>query len=160
MKKNPLADFIEGDNSPENYEHFDLHRPFVDEIYLVSDSGKKCSAKLISLTDGSTPEQCLMRRYIILSKTKIISVKCSRPIMLPKVLTRPGLVFYTSCHSNHDFRFSRFQKYHFERLVLDKNGNKMSKRLGNAVDAFSTIEEYGSDPLRWYMITNSQPWII
>jgi isoleucyl-tRNA synthetase len=159
MNKNPLADFIEGDNSPENYEHFDLHRPFVDEIFLVSDSGKKMFRET-DLIDGwfdSGAMPYAQAHYPFENKDNFSEMFPADYVAEGVDQTR-GWFFTLHAIATMISDSVAFKNIISNGLVLDKNGNKMSKRLGNAVDAFSAIEEYGSDPLRWYMITNSQPW--
>jgi len=99
-----------------------------------------------------------MPRYITLLRIRIISVRCSGDYVAEGVDQTRGWFFTLHAIATMISDSVAFKNIISNGLVLDKNGNKMSKRLGNAVDAFSAIEEYGSDPLRWYMITNSQPW--
>ena len=159
MKKNPLEEFTEGDNSPENYEHFDLHRPFVDDIFLVSDTGKKMfrEADLIDGWFDSGAMPYAQAHYPFENKENFSEMFPADYVAEGVDQTR-GWFFTLHAISTMISDSVAFKNIISNGLVLDKNGNKMSKRLGNAVDAFSTIEEYGSDPLRWYMITNSQPW--
>jgi len=159
MKKNPLAEFTEGDNTPENYEHFDLHRPFVDEIFLVSDTGKKMTRET-DLIDGwfdSGAMPYAQAHYPFENKDNFSEMYPADYVAEGVDQTR-GWFFTLHAISTMISDSVAFKNIISNGLVLDKNGNKMSKRLGNAVDAFSAIEEHGSDPLRWYMITNSQPW--
>ena len=159
MKKNPLAEYVEGDNSKGNYEKFDLHRPFVDEIVLVSKSGKKMHREpdLIDVWFDSGAMPYAQAHYPFENKENFGE-------MFPADFIAEGVDqtrgwFFTlhaiACMTSDSVAFKNIIS---NGLVLDKNGNKMSKRLGNAVDPFKIIEEYGSDPLRWYMLTNSQPW--
>jgi isoleucyl-tRNA synthetase len=159
MKKNPLAEFTNGDNTPENYEHFDLHRPFVDEIFLVSDTGKKMTRET-DLIDGwfdSGAMPYAQAHYPFENKDNFSEMYPADYVAEGVDQTR-GWFFTLHAISTMISDSVAFKNIISNGLVLDKNGNKMSKRLGNAVDAFSAIEEHGSDPLRWYMITNSQPW--
>jgi isoleucyl-tRNA synthetase len=159
MKKNPLNQFIAGDNSAENYEHFDLHRPFVDEIFLVSDTGKKMIRES-DLIDGwfdSGAMPYAQVHYPFENKENFSDMYPADYVAEGVDQTR-GWFFTLHAISTMISDSVAFKNIISNGLVLDRNGNKMSKRLGNAVDAFSAIEEYGSDPLRWYMITNSQPW--
>ena len=159
MKKNPLAEFSEGDNSPENYEHFDLHRPFVDDIFLVSDTGKKMIRET-DLIDGwfdSGAMPYAQVHYPFENKANFSEMFPADYVAEGVDQTR-GWFFTLHAIATMISDSVAFKNIISNGLVLDKNGNKMSKRLGNAVDAFSAIEEYGSDPLRWYMLTNSQPW--
>jgi isoleucyl-tRNA synthetase len=159
MKKNPLAGFIPGDNTQENYEKFDLHRPFVDEIILVSPSGKKMFREpdLIDVWFDSGAMPYAQAHYPFENKDNFSDIFPADFIAEGVDQTR-GWFFTLHAIATMVSGSVAFKNIISNGLVLDKNGNKMSKRLGNAVDPFSTIEEYGSDPLRWYMLTNSQPW--
>lgn len=159
MTNNPLAKFIEGDNSQENYENFDLHRPFVDDIYLVSDTGAKMFREP-DLIDGwfdSGAMPYAQVHYPFENKENFNELFPADYIAEGVDQTR-GWFFTLHAIATMISDSVAFKNIISNGLVLDKNGNKMSKRLGNAVDAFSAIEEHGSDSLRWYMITNSQPW--
>ena len=159
MMKNPLENFVEGDNSQENYETFDLHRPFVDEIVLVSPTGTKLFRES-DLIDGwfdSGAMPYAQAHYPFENKDNFSEMFPADYVAEGVDQTR-GWFFTLHSIATMISDSVAFKNIISNGLVLDKNGNKMSKRLGNAVDAFSTIEEYGSDPLRWYMITNSQPW--
>ena len=159
MNTNPLADFKEGDNSQENYETFDLHRPFVDEIILVSDGGKKMFREpdLIDVWFDSGAMPYAQAHYPFENKENFSKMFPADYIAEGVDQTR-GWFFTLHAIATMVSDSVAFKNIISNGLVLDKSGNKMSKRLGNAVDPFSTIEEYGSDPLRWYMITNAQPW--
>jgi isoleucyl-tRNA synthetase len=159
MKKNPLERFTEGDNSSENYEKFDLHRPFVDEIILVSSSGKKMFREidLIDVWFDSGAMPYAQVHYPFENKENFSNMFPADFIAEGVDQTR-GWFFTLHVIATMVSDSVAFRNIISNGLVLDKNGNKMSKRLGNAVDPFSTIEEYGSDPLRWYMLTNAQPW--
>ena len=159
MKKNPLHNFIEGDNTQENYEKFDLHRPFVDEIVLVSDTGKKMvrETDLIDVWFDSGSMPYAQAHYPFENKDNFHDMYPADYIAEGVDQTR-GWFFTLHAISTMISDSVAFKNIISNGLVLDKNGNKMSKRLGNAVDPFKTIEEYGSDPLRWYMLTNAQPW--
>ena len=159
MKKNPLEKFIEGDNSAENYEKFDLHRPFVDEIILVSPSGKKMFREpdLIDVWFDSGAMPYAQAHYPFENKENFSEMFPADFIAEGVDQTR-GWFFTLHAIATMISDSVAFKNIISNGLVLDKNGNKMSKRLGNAVDPFTTIEEYGSDPLRWYMLTNAQPW--
>jgi isoleucyl-tRNA synthetase len=159
MKKNPLAGFTEGDNTQKNYEKFDLHRPFVDEIILVSPSGKKMFREpdLIDVWFDSGAMPYAQAHYPFENKDNFCEMFPADYIAEGVDQTR-GWFFTLHAIATMISDSVAFKNIISNGLVLDKNGNKMSKRLGNAVDPFSTIEEYGSDPLRWYMLTNSQPW--
>jgi len=159
MTENILADYVEGDNSKENYEKFDLHRPYVDNIILVSDSGKKLVRELdlidVWFDSGSMPYA--QQHYPFENKENFDKIFPAQFIAEGVDQTR-GWFFTLHAIATMVFDGVAFENIISNGLVLDAKGNKMSKRLGNAVDPFSTIEKYGSDPLRWYMITNAQPW--
>ncbi|MCX6300636.1 MAG: isoleucine--tRNA ligase [Bacteroidia bacterium] len=159
MKKNPLAAFIPGDNTQENYEKFDLHRPFVDEIILISPSGKKMFREpdLIDVWFDSGAMPYAQAHYPFENKENF-SDKFPADFIAEGVDQTRGWFFTLHTIAVMTSDSVAFKNIISNGLVLDKNGNKMSKRLKNAVDPFSTIEEYGSDPLRWYMLTNAQPW--
>ncbi|MBP1674031.1 MAG: isoleucine--tRNA ligase [Bacteroidetes bacterium] len=159
MKKNPLEEFAEGDNSAENYEKFDLHRPFVDGIILVSPTGKKMFREpdLIDVWFDSGAMPYAQAHYPFENKENFNEVFPADFIAEGVDQTR-GWFFTLHTIATMISDSVAFKNIISNGLVLDKNGNKMSKRLGNAVDPFSTIEEYGSDPLRWYLLTNAQPW--
>jgi isoleucyl-tRNA synthetase len=159
MKNNPLGKFSEGDNSQENYEKFDLHRPFVDDIILVNNTGKKMFREpdLIDVWFDSGAMPYAQAHYPFENKDNFHEMFPADYIAEGVDQTR-GWFFTLHAIATMISDSVAFKNIISNGLVLDKNGNKMSKRLGNAVDPFTTIEEYGSDPLRWYMITNSQPW--
>jgi isoleucyl-tRNA synthetase len=159
MTKNPLEKFVGGDNSAENYEKFDLHRPFVDEIILVSPSGKKMFREedLIDVWFDSGSMPYAQAHYPFENKDNFSEMFPADFIAEGVDQTR-GWFFTLHAVATMISGSVAFKNIISNGLVLDKNGNKMSKRLGNAVDPFLTIEEYGSDPLRWYMLTNAQPW--
>jgi isoleucyl-tRNA synthetase len=159
MEINPLGKFSEGDNSAGNYEKFDLHRPFVDSIFLVSDTGKKMFREpdLIDVWFDSGAMPYAQAHYPFENKDNFSEMFPADYVAEGVDQTR-GWFFTLHAIASMISDSVAFKNIISNGLVLDKNGNKMSKRLGNAVDPFATIEEYGSDPLRWYMITNSQPW--
>ena len=159
MKSNPLATFVPGDNSPENYSLLDLHRPFVDGIVLASVTGKKMMREtdLIDVWFDSGAMPYAQLHYPFEHKDDFSKFFPAAFIAEGVDQTR-GWFFTLHAIGTMLFDSVAFKNIISNGLVLDKNGNKMSKRLGNAVDPFETIEEYGSDPLRWYMITNAQPW--
>jgi len=159
MKKNPLGKFIEGDNSQENYEKFDLHRPFVDEIILVSPTGQKMFREpdLIDVWFDSGAMPYAQAHYPFENKENFDKMFPADFIAEGVDQTR-GWFFTLHTIATMISDSVAFKNIISNGLVLDKNGNKMSKRLGNTADPFSIIGEYGSDPLRWYMLTNSQPW--
>lgn len=161
MSKNPLADFKPNDFSKENYNTFDLHKPYVDEIVLVSPSGKKMmrESDLIDVwfDSGSMPYAQL--HYPFENKELINERKAFPADYIAEGVDQTRGWFYTlHAISTMCFDSVAYKNVISNGLVLDKNGNKMSKRLGNAVDPFVTISKYGPDATRWYMITNAQPW--
>ncbi len=159
MENNPLANFKEGDFSKENYEIFDLHRPYVDNIYLVSETGKKMFREpdLIDVWFDSGAMPYAQVHYPFENKDHFGEVFPADYIAEGVDQTR-GWFFTLHAIAVMLFDSVSFKNIISNGLVLDKDGAKMSKRLGNAADPFTTIEKYGSDPLRWYMITNAQPW--
>ena len=159
MKSNPLATFVPGNNSPENYSLLDLHRPFVDDIVLVSKTGKKMirETDLIDVWFDSGAMPYAQLHYPFENKENFSELFPAAFIAEGVDQTR-GWFFTLHAIATMLFDSVAFKNIISNGLVLDKSGNKMSKRLGNATDPFTTIEEYGSDPLRWYMLTNAQPW--
>ena len=159
MKTSPLKDFIPADFTNENYEKFDLHRPFVDEIILVSESGKKMFREpdLIDVWFDSGAMPYAQAHYPFENKDNFGDMFPADYIAEGVDQTR-GWFFTLHAIAVMISDSVSFKNIISNGLVLDKNGNKMSKRLGNAVDPFETIEEFGADPLRWYMLTNAQPW--
>ncbi|MBR5435813.1 MAG: isoleucine--tRNA ligase [Muribaculaceae bacterium] len=163
MPSNPLKDkgFVVGDYSKENYEKIDLHRPYVDDIVLVSKSGKpmKRETDLIDVwfDSGSMPYAQL--HYPFENKALIDSGEYYPADFIAEGVDQTrGWFFTLHAIATMVFDSVAYKAVISNGLVLDKNGNKMSKRLGNAVDPFKTIEKFGSDPVRWYMISNSAPW--
>jgi isoleucyl-tRNA synthetase len=159
MEKMIFEGFVVGNNSKENYEKIDLHRPFVDDIFLVSASGKKMFREpdLIDVWFDSGAMPYAQRHFPFESKEKFNEVFPADFIAEGVDQTR-GWFFTLHAIATMIDESVAFKNIISNGLVLDKNGNKMSKRLGNAVEPFAAIEEHGSDPLRWYMLTNSQPW--
>jgi isoleucyl-tRNA synthetase len=159
MKENPVGSFTPGDNSSANYEKFDLHRPFVDNIVLVSKSGKPMYREpdLIDVWFDSGAMPYAQAHYPFENKENFDKLFPSDFIAEGVDQTR-GWFFTLHAIAVMISDSVSFRNIISNGLVLDKNGNKMSKRLGNAVDPFDAIEEHGSDPLRWYMLTNAQPW--
>ncbi len=159
MTSNPYQEFVVGDNSKENYEKIDLHRPFVDDIILVSPKGVKMVRELdlidVWFDSGAMP--FAQMHYPFENKEEFDSLFPADFIAEGVDQTR-GWFFTLHAIATMAKGSVAFKNIISNGLVLDAAGNKMSKRLGNAVDPFSTIEKYGSDPVRWYMITNSQPW--
>jgi isoleucyl-tRNA synthetase len=163
MQHNPLKnkDFVPNDFSKSNYDKIDLHRPYVDDILLVSNSGKpmKRETDLIDVWFDSGSMPYAQVHYPFENK-EVIDNGTAFPadFIAEGVDQTRGWFFTLHAIATMAFDSVSFKAVVSNGLVLDKNGNKMSKRLGNAVDPFSTIEKYGSDPLRWYMITNASPW--
>ena len=161
MTKNPYEGFKVGDNSAENYDKIDLHRPYVDDIVLVSSKGQKMFREpdLIDVWFDSGAMPYAQLHYPFENK-ELIDNGSNYPadFINEGVDQTRGWFFTLHAISTMISDSVAFKNVISSGLVLDKNGNKMSKRLGNAVDPFSAIEKYGSDPLRWYMVTNSQPW--
>jgi len=159
MKHNPLEEFTPGDLSEENYHKFDLHRPFVDDIVLVSPSGKPMYREpdLIDVwfDSGSMP---YAQYHYPFEKGEELSSFFPADFIAEGVDQTRGWFFTLHAIAVMLFGSVSYKTCVSNGLVLDKNGNKMSKRLGNAVDPFETINTYGPDATRWYMITNSQPW--
>ena len=159
MASNPLKDkgFNPEDMSRENYDLIDLHRPYVDNIFLVSDSGRKMvrESDLIDVWFDSGAMPYAQEGLRNLGSDKF---GCTADFIAEGVDQTRGW-FYT-LHAIHTMISGTpaFRRVISNGLVLDKNGDKMSKRLGNAVDPFSQIDKYGADAVRWYMLTNSQPW--
>jgi len=159
MKENPLSDYDPDDLSQENYERFDLHRPFVDEIVLVSPSGKKMQREeaLIDVWFDSGAMPYAQYHYPFENKEQFSDLFPADYIAEGVDQTR-GWFFTLHTIAVMLFDSVAFKNIISNGLVLDKDGNKMSKRLGNVIDPFDAIENHGTDPLRWYMITNAQPW--
>lgn len=159
MLSNPLASFVPGDFSRENYNHFDLHRPFVDTITLVSPSGKPMYREpdLIDVWFDSGAMPYAQWHYPFENK-EIFSTNFPGDFIAEGVDQTRGWFFTLHAIATMISDSVAFRNIISNGLVLDKNGNKMSKRLGNAVDPFVTMKKLGPDAVRWYMMTNSQPW--
>ena len=159
MNTNPLADFIVGDMSEENYTSFDLHRPYVDNIILISKDGKPMKRELdlidVWFDSGSMPYAQLHYPF---ENKKIFEQNFPADFIAEGVDQTRGWFFTLHAISTMLFDSVAYKNVISNGLVLDKNGNKMSKRLGNATDPFKTIDKYGADATRWYMISNAQPW--
>ena len=163
MKSNPYKEkgFVPGEYKKENYDKIDLHRPYVDEIILVSESGKpmKREEDLIDVwfDSGSMPYAQLHYPF---ENKEIVDNRSYYPadFIAEGVDQTRGWFFTLHAIATMIFDSVAFKNVISNGLVLDKDGNKMSKHLGNAVEPFGAIEKFGSDPLRWYMITNSSPW--
>lgn len=160
MDENPYKNFVAGDYSAANYavDNIDLHRPFVDNIILVSPGGQPMTRELdlidVWFDSGAMP----YAQHHYPFATSKADLPYPADFIAEGVDQTRGWFFTLHAIATMCFDSVSFKNVVSNGLVLDKNGNKMSKRLGNAVDPFQVIEQHGSDPLRWYMITNSQPW--
>jgi isoleucyl-tRNA synthetase len=158
---NPLENFEPNNHSVENYNLFDLHKPYVDKIVLVSPSGKPMhrEADLIDVWFDSGAMPYAQWHYPFENKEKIDNNLSFPADFIAEGVDQTRGWFYT-LHAIATLCFDSvaYKNVISNGLVLDKNGNKMSKRLGNAVDPFETLGKYGPDATRWYMITNSDPW--
>jgi isoleucyl-tRNA synthetase len=159
MDHNPLNEFVPGDMSKENYDTFDFHRPYVDKIILVSKKGQKMVRQpdLIDVWFDSGAMPYAQFHYPF--ENKDVFEKSFPADFIAEGVDQTRGWFFTM----HAIAVMLFDSVSYKTcvsngLVLDKKGNKMSKRLGNAADPFETIDKYGADATRWYMITNAQPW--
>ena len=159
MKENPYKEFRVGDMSKENYAKIDLHRPYVDQIVLVSSKGEpmRRESDLIDVWFDSGAMPYAQQHYPFEHREGFGEVFPADFIAEGVDQTR-GWFFTLHAIASMLFDSVAFKNIISNGLVLDKNGNKMSKRLGNAVDPFEVLDSYGADATRWYMITNSQPW--
>jgi len=161
METNPLADFQPGNMDSENYEKFDLHRPYMDDIVLVSESGKPMHREtdLIDVWFDSGAMPYAQLHYPFENK-ELVDEKSYFPadFIAEGVDQTRGWFFTLHAIGTMCFDSVAYKNVISNGLVLDKNGQKMSKRLGNAVDAFETLAKYGPDATRWYMTTNAEPW--
>lgn len=163
MKENPFATkgFTPGDYSKENYDKIDPHRPYVDDITLVSSTGQPMKRELdlidVWFDSGAMPyAQC---HYPFENKESLDSHEIYPADFIAEGVDQTrGWFFTLHAIAGMIFDSVSYKAVISNGLVLDKNGNKMSKRLGNAIDPFGNIEKFGSDPVRWYMISNSSPW--
>ncbi|MEZ3591265.1 MAG: isoleucine--tRNA ligase [Muribaculaceae bacterium] len=163
MKSNPYKErgFVPGDYSAANYDRIDLHRPYVDDIVLVSQSGKPMHRELdlidVWFDSGSMPYAQL--HYPFENKEGLDSGELYPADFIAEGVDQTrGWFFTLHAIAGMVFDSVAYKAVISNGLVLDKEGNKMSKRLGNAVDPFEVIDKFGSDPVRWYMIANSSPW--
>jgi isoleucyl-tRNA synthetase len=159
MGKNPLDDFTENDFSASNYSSFDLHRPYVDNIILISESGKPMFRELdlidVWFDSGAMP---YAQMHYPFENKESFEKNFPADFIAEGVDQTRGWFFTLHAIASMLFDSVAYKTVVSNGLVLDKKGNKMSKRLGNAVDPFETINTYGPDATRWYMITNAQPW--
>ena len=161
MDKNPIGDFTVGDMSKANYEKIDLHKNWMDEITLVSDSGKAMQREpdLIDVWFDSGSMPYAQWHYPFENQERIDSGNFYPADFIAEGVDQTRGWFYTlHAISTMCFDSVAYKNVVSNGLVLDKNGQKMSKRLGNAVDPFEMLDEHGPDATRWYMITNAQPW--
>ena len=163
MAVNPLAEkgFVPGVYTKENYDRFDIHRPYVDEFVLVSPSGKPMHRELdlidVWFDSGAMPYAQI--HYPFENKEALENGEVYPADFIAEGVDQTrGWFFTLHAIAGMVFDSVAYKAVISNGLVLDKNGNKMSKRLGNAVNPFDNIERFGSDPVRWYMISNSQPW--
>jgi len=161
MSENPLADFTPGDMSTENYEGVDLHRHLMDKVVLVSPSGKPMhrESDLIDVWFDSGSMPYAQWHYPFENKEKVDQAGAYPADFIAEGVDQTRGWFFT-LHAISSMVFGKvaYKNVISNGLVLDKNGQKMSKRLGNAVDPFTTMDAYGADVLRWYMLTNASPW--
>ncbi len=163
MPSNPLKDkgFVPGDMSEENYHRIDLHRPYVDEIKLISPNGNVLTRELdlidVWFDSGSMPYAQI--HYPFENKEEFDSGSIYPADFIAEGVDQTrGWFFTLHAIATMVFDSVSFKAVISNGLVLDKNGQKMSKRLGNAINPFDNIEQFGTDAVRWYMLTNSQPW--
>ncbi len=160
MDRNPFADFIVGDFSKENYDKIDLHRPYVDAIVLVSSKGEpmRRESDLIDVWFDSGAMPYAQVHYPFEITDEQFAKVFPADYIAEGVDQTRGWFFTLHALATMLFDSVAFKNIISNGLVLDKNGNKMSKRLGNAIDPFEVMSKYGVDAVRWYIITNSQPW--
>ncbi len=161
MEENPFAGFKPGMYTQENYDKIDMHRPYMDEIVLVSSKRQpmKRESDLIDVWFDSGAMPYAQIHYPFENKEALDSGRVFPADFIAEGVDQTrGWFFTLHAIATMVFDSVSFKTVVSNGLVLDKNGNKMSKRLGNAVDPFMTIDNNGSDPLRWYMITNASPW--
>ncbi len=163
MASNPLKDkgFVPGDMSQENYDKIDLHRPYVDDIRLVGANGEVLTRELdlidVWFDSGAMPYAQI--HYPFENKEALDSRTCYPADFIAEGVDQTrGWFFTLHAIATMVFDSVAFKSVISNGLVLDKNGVKMAKRLGNVINPFNCIEQYGTDPVRWYMITNSSPW--
>ena len=161
MANNPIASFIPGDMSTENYAEIDLHRHLMDKVVLVSPSGKPMNREsdLIDVWFDSGAMPYAQWHYPFENKEKVEQEGAYPADFIAEGVDQTRGWFFT-LHAISSMVFDKvaFKNVISNGLVLDKKGQKMSKRLGNAVDPFTTMDQYGADVLRWYLLTNASPW--
>ena len=161
MAENPFKGFEIGNMSEDNYAKIDLHKNIVDKIILVSDSGKpmKRESDLIDVWFDSGAMPYAQLHYPFENKELIDQNKAFPADFIAEGVDQTRGWFYTlHAIGTTVFDSIAYKNVMSNGLVLDKNGQKMSKRLGNAVDPFETLAKYGADATRWYMISNAMPW--
>ena len=161
MKENPLENFVEGDFSEVNYTFFDLHKSHVDKIVLSSKEGKPLyrESDLIDVWFDSGSMPFAQWHYPFENRELIDENKAFPADFIAEGVDQTRGWFYTlHAIAAMTKKSVAYKNVVSNGLVLDRNGQKMSKRLGNAVDPFKTLERYGPDATRWYMISNAQPW--
>lgn len=163
MVENPITagGFVPGDMSDENYEHIDMHRPYVDRIVLVSPTGKPMHRELdlidVWFDSGAMPYAQI--HYPFENKELLDNGEVYPADFIAEGVDQTrGWFFTLHAIAGMVFDSVAYKAVISNGLVLDKNGQKMSKRLGNAINPFDNIERFGVDPVRWYMISNSSPW--
>jgi len=160
MTDNPYKGFIPNDMSEDNYDNIDLHKHIVDKIIIVSPSGRKMFREpdLIDVWFDSGAMPYAQWHYPFEMKEEVETTLTPADFIAEGVDQTRGWFYTLHAISTLVFDKIAYKNVVSNGLVLDKNGNKMSKRLGNAVDPFDTISKYGADATRWYMISNAQPW--
>ena len=161
MKTNPMADFVPGNMNEDNYNSFDFHRPFVDDIVLVSKQGKAMNREtdLIDVWFDSGSMPYAQWHYPFENKALIDNNEFYPADFIAEGVDQTrGWFFTLHAIATLCFNTIAYKNVVSNGLVLDRNGQKMSKRLGNAADPFKTLKKYGPDATRWYMVTNAQPW--
>ena len=161
MVNNPIASFTPGDMSKENYAEIDLHRHLMDKVVLISPSGKPMNREsdLIDVWFDSGAMPYAQWHYPFENKEKVEQEGAYPADFIAEGVDQTRGWFFT-LHAISSMVFDKvaFKNVISNGLVLDKKGQKMSKRLGNAVDPFTTMDQYGADVLRWYLLTNASPW--
>ena len=159
MSKNPLENFNSNDLSEKNYASFDLHRPYVDDIILISKNGEPMTRELdlidVWFDSGSMP---YAQMHYPFENKELFEKNYPADFIAEGVDQTRGWFFTLHAISTMLFDSVAYKNVLSNGLVLDKDGNKMSKRLGNAIDPFNTMKKYSADATRWYMISNAQPW--
>ncbi|MDT8309168.1 MAG: isoleucine--tRNA ligase, partial [Bacteroidales bacterium] len=159
MDNNPFNDFVPGDMSKENYNTFDFHRPYVDDIVLASSKGQKMFREIdlidVWFDSGAMP---YAQNHYPFENKDFFEKNYPADLIAEGVDQTRGWFFTMHAIAAMLFDSVSYKTCVSNGLVLDKTGTKMSKRLGNAIDPFTTIERFGPDATRWYLITNAQPW--